>query len=256
MAALPGAAPAVLLLDELLRLRERQAQVEQPLAPSSGINFVCDTNGSVSRTQITTMVLAQSVQGQVLGTMASTVLTVTDAATSVADATAQAASRAGTAALNAATRVAVSTRDAVASMGRQLSNADRIAELRTQATDLAAFQGGKEWLDLMRALFAVGIAMAAADGEISESERYAIEEFVGGAGYSKLPAALKADIRTWMVNPPTINQAFEMASRCDEDGMHQIENVLEVITNSDDVVHPAELAFRAQWQAMRQAAIE
>ena len=254
MAALPSAVPAALLLDELRRLRERQAQSQTPNAPPNA-DFVCDANGTVSQTRprLDSMVI-QSIHGQVIDTVAATVVTVTGAAASAAGATSQAATRAAEAAMDAASRAAVSARDTVSSWGRHITNADRAADLRSQATDLAAFQGSREWMNLMRALFAVGIAIAAADGEISEVERHAIEEFVGGAGYSKLPAGLKADIQTWLARPPTIEEAFAVASKCDEEGLHQIENVLEVIIHSDEVIHPAEIEFREKWRDLREAA--
>jgi hypothetical protein len=255
MAALPSAAPAVLLLNELRRLRERQVDSTAYATPPDA-DFVCDANGTVSNVQVASVAaITQTVQGQVLGTMVSTYVSVSDAALIVADATAQAATRAAGVTLDAASRAATSARDALTALHRQVTNADVIEQLRSETEVLAKFQGSKEWLDLMRALFAVGIAIAAADGEITESERQDIEDFVGGAGYSKLPAGLKHEIQAWQANPPSIERAFELACKCGEEGMTVIDNVMEVITQSDEVVHPAEVEFRQQWRALRKTVL-
>lgn len=166
--------------------------------------------------------------------------------------TVRAATTAASATTVAARKAAGATRDAVVSLGRQVGNRERIEALRSEAEILAQFRGLAKWRDLMRAMFAVGVAMAAADGEICESERLAIEEFVGGAAYCALPDGLMAELHAWLAAPPTIEQAFSLASGCGEGAMERFDDVIEVIAHSDDSVHPAEVAFRERWKELRQ----
>ncbi|MGY4516286.1 hypothetical protein [Lysobacter sp. HA18] len=253
IAAAPGVGSASQLMDEMRRLCDvGKATAADAMTDTGGASVAGpDREGSASHVASSVSVMT-SVRGQVVETVTATVVSVSGAAAAAADTTAQAASKAALATLYAASRAAVSTREAVASLGRQLANTDRIAELRADADVLAGFHGSREWRDQMRALFAVGIALAAADGEITESERQDIEDYVGGAGYSALPVGIRADVQGWLEAPPSIEEAFGLAAQGGDKSMALVDNVMEVITRSDDLEHPAEAAFRKRWQELRQ----
>ena len=267
MTSVPIAAPAESLVDALRRLRERQAETaDNAPPPPPGTNVAIDgarenytssltppdarsTTDAASHASIVQLAsvtsLSKSFNAQLLGVVASTTALI------VADVTTQAATRAADATLDAAGRAASSAKGALVSLHRRVTNADVIEQLRSEAEVLAKFHGSKEWLDFMRAMFAVGLAIAAADGEITDSELRDIEDYVGGAGYSKLPKGLAHEISHWKTTPPSIEFAFELACRCGEEAMVVIDNVMEVVTRSDEAVHPAEVEFRLKWQALR-----
>jgi len=251
MAATPSAVSAMLLITELRRIKEQGPTADADEPSRAKVDFVCDASGSVSSTAFSSVVtILPTVQSQIMETVVTTITTVSTAA----DATSEAASRAAAATLDAASRAANSAMDAVSSLRRQINNSERISELRNEAETLANFQGGKAWLDLMRAMFAVGIAIAAADGEISESERQDIYEYVGGAAYQSLPTGLLGTVQAWLASPPTIEEAFELAQRCGEENMHLIEEVMKVAIHADSEEHPAELEFLNKWNRMREQA--
>lgn len=271
MTSVPIAAPADSLVDALRRLRERRIETAGSGPPPPPVTtFVSDSTCEVATISAeppsarstldaadhayvahaaSVTAMGRSLQIQMLGVVAST------AASVVADVTAQAATRAADATLDAAGRAASSAKGALVSLHRRVTNADVIEQLRSEAEVLAKFHGSKEWLDFMRAMFAVGLAIAAADGEITESELRDIEDFVGGAGYSKLPKGLVHEVTHWKTRPPSIELAFELASRCGEEAMVVIDNVMEVVTQSDETVHPAEVEFRLKWSALRNKVI-
>jgi hypothetical protein len=255
LVALPAPVGAAMLVNEILKL---------PVGPTKALrstgdvrtsaSFVCDPAGNVSTAGSASVVVQRTVQDCVVDAAVSTVTTVTNAAGDAFSASTLAISRAGTAAVDAATRAVASVGEAANSLKRQVTNEDRIEALREEAEDLSHLENARQWADSLKAMFAVGISMAAADGEISDVERMDILECAAGLTHEHLPTALQGAVQLWLASPPTIEQAFALASGCGERTMAAIEHLMEIVIHSDGVEHPAETAFRDRWRSLRQAA--
>lgn len=183
-----------------------------------------------------------------------------------------AASRAANATAGAAKWVVDSTSEAASRLKNQVTNADTIAELRAQVEMRAEvllkvrdltdklqetqqqLAESNVYFDKLKGIFAVGVAIAAADGEISEQERTDINEFVVGIANAQLPARVIGALHALLAAPPTFEEAYELATKCGEESMALFDNVIEVAIHADGVVHPAELAFQERWKAIRKEA--
>lgn len=247
-----------------LELSLREA-IEGHLRPRA--DFICDADGNVSqpsdlvaaKIQSSTPSVGIESIGSSLSGMATATATVTvvmggaavvaDTASRVASATRDAANWVGDATVGAATR-----------FRRQVTNAEATERLNqdvalrmTVLEQLAELKDMRVMLARMRAMFAVGMAIAAADGAISEEELAHIEEFVGGAAHAALPAELVGALELWRVAPPSIDEAFSIALECGSESMPFFDNVITVAIEADEYIHPAELEFKARWQALREA---
>lgn len=109
----------------------------------------------------------------------------------------------------------------------------------------------KSYFQLLIALFAVGMATANADGNISDEEMADLEEFTAGIGHSNLPPHVKGMITRLKNNPPNFNTAMKYVSKLDDIDLKLFESVIEVVSASDGKVTEEEVAFL---NAFRQAA--
>lgn len=192
------------------------------------------------------------------GVVAEAVLT---AGAAVADATSEAVAAVGTATREAATWVGGTVSGAASRVKKQFTNEEANARLRADAAlkmelmeEMARLKHTKPYFARMRAMFAVGISIAYADGHISDAEREHIQEYVGGASHADLPADLIGALQGWLACPPPLEEAFQIALECGLENMHFFENVIEVAIRADPEEHPAELEFQARWKAMAEAA--
>ncbi|MDV6347687.1 hypothetical protein R2083_09175 [Nitrosomonas sp. Is35] len=108
----------------------------------------------------------------------------------------------------------------------------------------------KTYFELLIALFAVGMATANADSDISDEEIADLDEFIAGIGHSNLPSHVKETITRLKNNPPNFNTAMEYVSKLENIDLNLFESVIEVISASDGKVSEKE---RALLNAFRKA---
>lgn len=109
----------------------------------------------------------------------------------------------------------------------------------------------KAYYELLVAMYAVGIATAKADGVISEEELADLEQLTAGIATSNLPSHVKDSFNLLRANPPNFNTAMEYVKKLNGVNIKLFENVIEVISYSDGVQTPQEIALL---EAFRRAA--
>ncbi|KDN96191.1 hypothetical protein EI16_07850 [Hydrogenovibrio marinus] len=100
------------------------------------------------------------------------------------------------------------------------------------------------------AMCAVGISVAACDGEIAPSERENIEQFISGKAAEKLPTLVKSRIEEMYLNPPNVKEAFELAKQAGVD-MEFFDEIILVIIMADDIEHEKEIAYAVAWEQLK-----
>ncbi len=111
----------------------------------------------------------------------------------------------------------------------------------------------KQYFDLLISLVAVGFATANCDGEICEQERADINEFISGLAASGLPEDVKSTIFALGDNPPSIAQAYSLASNLPDYPKDLFNEVIDVVMHADGVVHASEEQFKQKWQILNAA---
>jgi len=92
----------------------------------------------------------------------------------------------------------------------------------------------KSYFQLIIALFAVGMATANADGEVTEEELTELNEFVGGVASSNYPPHVKRVIAQLKNEPPSFYTAMEYVKIVGGDvDMNLFEDVIELVAYSD-----------------------
>jgi hypothetical protein len=99
------------------------------------------------------------------------------------------------------------------------------------------------------AMYAIGLAVANADGVICQDERDELDQFVAGCMAGHLPAQLNERIAKLTANPPTLPQALQYAKRA-KLPKRDIDDIVDVIVNADGVVNTHEQQFIARWESM------
>jgi tellurite resistance protein len=113
---------------------------------------------------------------------------------------------------------------------------------------LGKMKEDKSYFQLIIALFAVGMATANADGNVSAEEINELDEFITGAAYSSLPPHVKEVIAKLKANPPTFNEAMQLAKKLDEIDKILFETVIELVSLSDGSVNDKERAILAAFR--------
>ena len=99
---------------------------------------------------------------------------------------------------------------------------------------LQKLEDDKIYFQLLIALFAIGMATANADGEITNEELEELNEFVGGIANSKFPPHVKDMITRLRNNPPTFNTAMQYVKKLETVvDMKMFEYVIELVARSD-----------------------
>jgi len=117
-----------------------------------------------------------------------------------------------------------------------------IAEFKRAVEQL---KDDKEYFDLIIALFAIGMATASADGNISKIEIDDLDAFVTGVGSSNLPDKVKIQIDKLRKNPPNFKTAMTFVNKLNNFKARKklFENVIIVISESDGVTSQEETAL-------------
>lgn len=98
-------------------------------------------------------------------------------------------------------------------------------------------------------MYAIGLAIANADGNICDEEQEELDSFVSGCMAAHLPAHIKQTIASLSKNPPTLKQALKFAEEA-KLPKQDIDDIIDVIAHADGVLHPKEKSFVKHWKKM------
>ena len=101
--------------------------------------------------------------------------------------------------------------------------------------------------DKLLGMYAVGLAVAAADGEICEAERLEIDEFVTGCMRGKLPQHLQVAIVELATHPFGLTQALRYAAER-KVPKQDIDDIIDVVAHADGDMHTLEKRFVTRWK--------
>lgn len=108
--------------------------------------------------------------------------------------------------------------------------------------------------DMILALTSVGIAIAQCDGDYCEEEKADIKEYITGISSSALPVWVKESIAKMEKSKVSFNDAMKYVEKMQKQHWKLIDNVIDMITNSDGNVHDKEIAFKKAWKDFKKAA--
>lgn len=128
---------------------------------------------------------------------------------------------------------------------------EKIAELRKKAEKfeedfkraISQFQGDKEYFNYIIASTAMGMAIANADGQISNDELIEINEFIGGMASSNYPQHIVYTITQLKDNPPSFNEAMKYLEKVNVTNYESIRSLIELVIEADGIIHDKEIAF-------------
>ncbi len=139
--------------------------------------------------------------------------------------------------------------------GERAATAKEKQRVENMVNDLktaqAKLQSDKECWEFLIAVYAVGVATACADGNISEEELKDLEEYTAGIMSSKLPPEVKGIIALIKSNPPSFSTAMTYVKKVGGIDLKLFENVIMLVSASDGRVAEEETALLA---AFRKAA--
>ncbi|MGJ9420760.1 TerB family tellurite resistance protein [Massilia sp. CMS3.1] len=98
------------------------------------------------------------------------------------------------------------------------------------------------------AMYAIGLAVANADGFICEEERSELDQFVAGCMSGHLPEKVTERIEKLTAKPPTLPQALQYAKRASLP-KKDIDDIIDIIAHADGSVNTHEQQFIARWKA-------
>ena len=125
----------------------------------------------------------------------------------------------------------------------------RVIEAVTDARD--TLRSEEAYHRLLVAVFAVGMATANADGEVSPEEREDIKAFVDGIVDSELPPVVKGMVTRLRNHPPTFAAAMRHVSRAEPVDWDLLESVIRVVSRSDGRSTREEEALLQAFRGMR-----
>lgn len=168
---------------------------------------------------------------------------------SILAATGAAASLAGAGTVAAAAGAAAVGATAGAVLSRKEEEEERekrreIAEANLKAEKAeSVVKAHEEHSNLILALTALGVAMANADGNISEDEIAELNEFVGGISSDAYPQHIIDEINRLIENPPTFNEAMKYLEKVNAVEYNEIRNILVLVMEADGKVENEERGF-------------
>ncbi len=101
---------------------------------------------------------------------------------------------------------------------------------------------------LIVAIFAVGMATANADGNISEDERNAINEFSDLINESRLPQEIKYHILNYKANPPKLLDAYNETKKVTICNSNVYTDMIYMVANCDGEFSNKEKDFLDLWE--------
>lgn len=128
-----------------------------------------------------------------------------------------------------------------------------ISELRDRLEKaMESLRAAGEHFNTIIALNAVAVATAQCDGDITQSERENIELFINGLASGAIPEAVKAKIESIYQQPPTVQEAFELAKKSGM-SLSIFDEIINLVVYSNDTLHPQEAAFMQAWNSLKAA---
>ena len=98
-------------------------------------------------------------------------------------------------------------------------------------------------------LYAIGLAVANADGHICAKERAEIDGFVAGCAAGSLPKHVKDTINKLTQSPPSLEKAVQFANDANL-ARRDIQDVIDVVAMADGIVCEQENSFIANWKKL------
>lgn len=108
-------------------------------------------------------------------------------------------------------------------------------------------RGYHDFEDKVLGMYAVGLAVAAADGEICRAERQELDEFVAGCLSEYLPQHVRESIAELTARPPGLTEALKYAAERNVP-KKDIDDIIELVARADDQLHPMEKRFVTRWR--------
>ncbi|MBZ9688498.1 hypothetical protein G9F72_019395 [Clostridium estertheticum] len=95
--------------------------------------------------------------------------------------------------------------------------------------------------------FAIGIAAANIEGEISKEAKETIELLTVGLGYNLLPNRIKVDISKLFLKTPTFKDAMKIINTVEKIHWYIFDDVVDAILSIDETDMEQKDAFRTAW---------
>jgi tellurite resistance protein len=131
--------------------------------------------------------------------------------------------------------------------GRQAGVAAATKQYDEKVQTLAARLRSYHDFDVkVAAFYALGLAVANADGEIHPNERQEIDEFVAGCSASNLPKPTLDLIAALSEKPPTIEDAVKYARNVGL-SREDMQDIIDVVANADEIIRQEEKDLFERW---------
>ena len=116
---------------------------------------------------------------------------------------------------------------------------------------IKSFEGDKEYFNYIIATMAMGMSIAASNGEIHPNEIEELSEFVGGIAHSNYPQDIKDKIEKLYNNPPNFSTAVKYLEKVHPNNFDSIAEMLEIVMEADGIHHKEQLAFIAAFDMVK-----
>lgn len=108
--------------------------------------------------------------------------------------------------------------------------------------------------NFVMAAFAIGVAAANIDGEISAEERSILELSILGLVCQVMPDGIRGRIAQMFYNKPTFNDALKLIEKVDKSYWSQFDQIIKIVFLIDNFNLEQKEAFRAAWDEKNNAA--
>ena len=114
---------------------------------------------------------------------------------------------------------------------------------------LLTLKNDKVFFNFILGMVGLGIAMANADGHISDKEQQEIDDFANGMASSSYPQDIKDIINDFYHNPPSLGIIMDKyISKIDPVNYNTLRCLLEVTMHADGEIHEREKYFMEQFE--------
>jgi hypothetical protein len=129
----------------------------------------------------------------------------------------------------------------------------RLSNMMAHAAEVYAAQARLN--EFIVSLAAVGFAMAACDGPVSEEEKDCVEEYVIGMSKIALPQSIRDRLSQIISAPPDFERAILYVQNFDRDIWLSVDGLLEVIGEADGPINQSEQNFISSWERFKVATL-
>lgn len=142
--------------------------------------------------------------------------------------------------------------------GRQEAKAEfdiKLKEINEQFRKVREILKEYEQLEnFLMGAFAIGIAAANIDENVSHQERKVMELAILGLGFNTIPSGILNKISQLFIEKPAFNDAMRVIDKVDKVHWGLFDNVVDVVLSLDDYNKEQKAAFRAAWNEKYNAA--